>query len=360
MEERTGSRDNVLLCAVEGLLGTVLAAFLLVGLFSVPISTALLFTPLARRGTGPLAATALSVAVAAAAGGLAMAVGAVATFAALGGGLLLVGDAAWMAPTRAWGAGGRVAWSSVVVTGALYLIYMLDWTFRAGLGPAGTAGGLLLCLPEAVGYILGLAYLWEMVDVLATAEWTKRLDGGSLEAPVGSWPFVSLHVPAHNEPPEMVIETLTSLLALDYPADRLEIVMIDDNTEDPEMWQPVADFVASQPDRLRFHHLENWPGFKSGALNFALTVTDPRTEIVGIIDADYLAETDYLRRCAPLFSADPGLGFVQTPQDYRDWEQAAYYRRLYYSYLYFFSVSQASRNERDGPIFGGTKGAHPP
>ena len=33
-----------------------------------------------------------------------------------------------------------------------------------------------------------------------------------------------------------------------------------------------------------------------------------------------------------------------------------YYRRLYYSYQYFFSVSQPSRNERDGAIFAGTMG----
>jgi hypothetical protein len=57
----------------------------------------------------------------------------------------------------------------------------------------------------------------------------------------------------------------------------------------------------------------------------------------------------------PLF-ADPWIGFVQAPQDYRDWRHARYYRRLYYSYKYFFAVSQPSRNERDGAIFAGTMG----
>ena len=57
----------------------------------------------------------------------------------------------------------------------------------------------------------------------------------------------------------------------------------------------------------------------------------------------------------PLF-ADPRIGFVQAPQDYRDWQHARYYRRLHYSYKYFFSVSQPSRNERDGAIFAGTMG----
>ena len=54
--------------------------------------------------------------------------------------------------------------------------------------------------------------------------------------------------------------------------------------------------------------------------------------------------------------ADPWIGFVQTPQDYRGWQSARYYRRLYYSYKYFFAVSQPSRNEHDGAIFAGTMG----
>jgi Glycosyl transferase family group 2 len=57
----------------------------------------------------------------------------------------------------------------------------------------------------------------------------------------------------------------------------------------------------------------------------------------------------------PLF-ADPGVGFVQAPQDYRDWSQDPFYRRLYYSYQYFFAVTQPSRNEHDGAIFAGTMG----
>ena len=47
---------------------------------------------------------------------------------------------------------------------------------------------------------------------------------------------------------------------------------------------------------------------------------------------------------------------MQTPQDYRDWEDDRYFRRLYHSYGYFFQVSQRSRNERNGAIFGGTMG----
>ena len=74
-----------------------------------------------------------------------------------------------------------------------------------------------------------------------------------------------------------------------------------------------------------------------------------------MVDSDYQIDPQFLRRCAPLFG-DPKVGFIQAPQDYRDWQGAPFYRRLYYSYHYFFAVSQPSRNERDGAIFAGTMG----
>ena len=164
--------------------------------------------------------------------------------------------------------------------------------------------------------------------------------------------MVSLHVPAHNEPPDMVIDTLRTLLRLDYP--RYEIILIDDNTDDEELWRPVEAWCRRHG--VKFAHLQDWPGYKSGALNYALReLTDPRAEVIGIVDSDYQIEPGFLRRCAPAF-AEPWVGFVQSPQDYRDWQHAPYYKRLYYSYKYFFAVSQPSRNERDGAIFAGTMG----
>jgi len=82
---------------------------------------------------------------------------------------------------------------------------------------------------------------------------------------------------------------------------------------------------------------------------------NPAAEIVGVVDSDYQIDPGFLRRCVPLFD-DPKVGFIQALQDYRDWTVSPYLRRLYYSYKYFFAVSQPSRNERDGAIFAGTMG----
>ena len=59
------------------------------------------------------------------------------------------------------------------------------------------------------------------------------------------------------------------------------------------------------------------PGFKAGALNFALRQTAPDAEVVAVIDSDYVVEPAWLRDLVPAF-ADPRSAIVQAPQDYRD------------------------------------------
>jgi glycosyltransferase involved in cell wall biosynthesis len=266
---------------------------------------------------------------------------------------LIFASLVWLPGTRRWRARAHLAWASSVFLFVSYLAFVLQWTFASHLGPFSTAGGLLLWLLELFAAILACAYLWELCDALGTERWRRRVTAATPTPPVdGDPPFVSLHVPAHNEPPDMVIATLESLRRLDYP--RYEIVAIDDNTGDEALWRPVEAWCADND--VKFVHLLDWPGYKSGALNYALgELTDPAADLVGVVDSDYQIDPGFLRRCAPLFG-DPTVGFIQAPQDYRDWQHAPYYRRLYYSYKYFFAVSQPSRNEHDGAIFAGTMG----
>ncbi len=259
----------------------------------------------------------------------------------------------WLPVTRRWSARAHLCWASSVFLFIVYLTYALEWTFHSHLGPASTAGGVLLWVFEVFAALMCCAYLWEICDALGTEHWNRRITPQvSFSADDSELPMVSLHVPAHNEPPDMVIDTLRSLMRLDYP--RYEVICIDDNTDDEKLWRPVEQWCARHG--VKFAHLQDWPGYKSGALNYALrNMTDPGAGLIGVVDSDYQIEPGFLRRCAPAF-ADRWIGFVQAPQDYRGWQTAPYYRRLYYSYKYFFAVSQPSRNEHDGAIFAGTMG----
>ena len=340
----------------------MLAALLLVGIVAAPLCSAALFVPVRRprRVAGAWPATRrLALAVL---GTIVVAVVVTEVLrwlpvtpahAAVAVGLFAAASMAWLPATRRWNARAHLAWVSTVFLFVAYLAFIALWTVASGLGLWGTLGGLLLWAFELIAAVMACAYLWELCDALGTEHWRRRVTRNApVAAEADRFPFVSLHVPAHNEPPEMVIETLRSLLRIDYP--NYEVVVIDDNTEDEAMWRPVQAWCAEHG--VTFAHLDQWPGYKSGALNYALgECANPDAEIIGVVDSDYQIDPGFLRRCVPLF-ADPSVGFIQAPQDYRDWRASAYLRRLYYSYRYFFAVSQPSRNERDGAIFAGTMG----
>ncbi len=349
----------------------MLEALVIAGLVAAPLGSASLFLPASHRRRpggawravwrGFLAVAGTAVLAAAAAAVLYL-LRATRENLVIGAGAVALAGLVWLPVTRRWLPRAHLCWASCTYLFTVYLVYALEWTIASDLGPESTAGGVLLWFLEVIAALMSCAYLWELCDALGTERWRRRrvppesgrVPTAALRAagPDRAPPLVSVQVPAHNEPPGMVIGTLRALLRLDYP--RVQVILIDDNTDDESLWRPVESWC--QRHGVTFKHLEDWPGYKSGALNYALRhLTDPDAEIIGVVDSDYQVKPQWLRDCVPLF-ADPWLGFVQAPQDYRDWLGARYYRRLYYSYKYFFAVSQPSRNERDGAIFAGTMG----
>src|SRR5215207_1222873 len=105
----------------------------------------------------------------------------------------------------------------------------------------------------------------------------------------GYHPKVSIQVPAHAEPVEMVRQTLEAISKIDYP--NYEVIMVDDNTDDSELWRPLMDFCRDKG--FKVFHLQDYPGFKSGALNFALTQTAADAEIIAVVDSDYIVSPEY-------------------------------------------------------------------
>jgi len=164
-------------------------------------------------------------------------------------------------------------------------------------------------------------------------------------------PKVSVHVPCYNEPPEMMIETLNALAALDYPD--YEVIVIDNNTKDPAVWQPVEAHCATLGERFRFFHVDPLAGFKAGALNFALHHTAADAKIIAVIDSDYQVNRHWLRDLVPQFG-DPKMGIVQAPQDYMDGGENAFKAMCYSEYRGFFYIGMITRNERNAIIQHGT------
>ena len=196
----------------------------------------------------------------------------------------------------------------------------------------------------------GIITAFEQWEVLGKVKWERPnapLPAGRLK----NFPRVCLQVPAYSEPPDIVIATLDSIAKLDYP--NFEVMVIDNNTKDPNLWKPVEAHCAKLGEKFRFFHVDPIKGAKAGALNFALRHTNPEVKIIGVVDADYQVDPDFLDRLVGYFE-DPKMGFVQTPHDYREWGQSLYQRMCYWEYKYFFETVMPSLNERDATLTVGT------
>ena len=250
---------------------------------------------------------------------------------------------------RNWNLFGQVTFSMAMQASVAFVLYACSAFIGTATGAFSLALALCLLLLVIAAMILVLAHTFELVDVICRKEWRRVSE---IKPTTTYFPKVSLHVPAYNEPPEMVIETLNALANIDYP--NYEVIMIDDNTTEERLWRPVEEHCRQLG--FKFYHLDNWPGFKSGALNFAIAKTDPEAEIIGIVDSDYVVEPGYLKDLVGFFE-NGKVAFVQTPQDYRDFDRTNRFAlACYHAYQYFFKVSMASRNERNSIIFTGTMG----
>ncbi|TLZ61915.1 MAG: glycosyltransferase [Gammaproteobacteria bacterium] len=209
------------------------------------------------------------------------------------------------------------------------------------------------------GVLLLLGMLGVMLVLLAEAhEWAeahwveyRRRLGAPLMSSGARSPRVSIHVPAYNEPPAMLIETLDALARLDYPD--FEVLVIDNNTSDEAVWRPVEAHCAQLGPRFRFFHVAPLAGFKAGALNYALARTAPDAEIVAVIDSDYVVDARWLGDLTPAFR-DQRIAIVQAPQDYRDEGASAFKAMCYAEYRGFFHIGMITRNERNAIIQHGT------
>jgi exo-beta-1,3-glucanase (GH17 family)/cellulose synthase/poly-beta-1,6-N-acetylglucosamine synthase-like glycosyltransferase len=196
-----------------------------------------------------------------------------------------------------------------------------------------------------------LTHGYEFGEVLFKNFWKRRFTPLP-PLPPEQEPFVSVHLACYNEPPEMVIETIASLARMNYR--NFEVLVIDNNTADENLWKPVEAYMAGMGPNFHFFHLKPWPGFKAGALNFALEKTDPKAEIIGVVDADYVVAPAWLSCLVPHFVQAENVAVVQAPQAHRNWEQQVFRRMCNWEFEGFFRIGMHHRNERNALIQHGT------
>lgn len=151
--------------------------------------------------------------------------------------------------------------------------------------------------------------LVNIVLIVAGYLYYLELERTAIPEPEGDMPFVSIMVPAHNEG-KVIIKTVESLLALDYPHDRYEIIVINDNSSDDsdvmlaqlQKNHPVRNLIVINTDKVT-----GGKG-KSNALNIGFQQS--KGEMIAIYDADNTPERKALKVLVAEMRNDSKLGAV--------------------------------------------------
>jgi len=136
-------------------------------------------------------------------------------------------------------------------------------------------------------------------------------------------PHVDVFIPSYNEEPKLLADTIAAACAMDYPAERFTVWLLDDggtvqkrNAEDvgaaqaarvrhDELKQLCADLGARYLTRERNEHA------KAGNLNNGLAHS--QAPLVAVFDADHAPARSFLRETVGYFAEDARLFLVQTP-----------------------------------------------
>lgn len=252
------------------------------------------------------------------------------------------------------GAGGPLARLGAVRTAgaALPSFASPSLTLRAPLLP--TPDGWLVRVCKAIFYvIIVLIVLYVTRHFVFTI---NRLTGDQrhpyLDIDCVEWPEVTVLIPAHDE--ENVIgEILEALLEVDYPADRLRILPVNDRSRD-DTAAIIDRFAAAHPGRITpFHRSEGQPG-KAAALKDAMERV--HSEFVLVFDADYIPGRGLIKQLmAPFF--DPEVGAVMGRVVPRNVQDNLLTRMLDLERSGGYQVDQQARmNLHLVPQYGGTVG----
>jgi cellulose synthase/poly-beta-1,6-N-acetylglucosamine synthase-like glycosyltransferase len=223
--------------------------------------------------------------------------------------------------------------------------------------PVAVAGTCLLFgvdpvlgwLAGALNVVFAVYFFRHLAFAVSAARWA----GSDLVAAdvdlEGYEPKVAVFVGCKNE--ELVVDGMvTALLALDYPSDRLAIVVVDDGSDDRT--GELLDRRAAADARLPvLHRVPGAGGGKSGALNDALAGVD--AEVVLVFDADHEPDPYVLRRLVRHFR-DPQVGAVMGRCIIRNGQESTMATTVFVDFLSGYLVNEYGRQAMfELPAYGG-------
>ena len=212
---------------------------------------------------------------------------------------------------------GRLAKVALVLISISVTARYLYWRLTATIGGEWS-------LDAALGAILLLGELYSCAMlVLAYGQSVATLKRKPVPLPAdpARWPSVDVYIPTYNEPLEIVRATVLAACAIDWPADRLHIYLLDDGRR-----ESFRDFAREA--KIGYLIRPDNKHAKAGNLNHALRQT--KGEYIAIFDCDHVPVRSFLQVTVGTLVADEKLALVQTPH-------------------HFYSHDPYSRNLRTAP-----------
>ncbi len=168
------------------------------------------------------------------------------------------------------------------------------------------------------------------------------------------WPAVTIQLPIFNEK-YTVERLLRAVTKLDYPAERLQIQVLDDSTDDTvHLVRGLVEDYKSQGINIERLHRTDRKGYKAGALSEGLS--SATGELIAIFDADFVPKPDWLQKTVPMFQ-NQKLGCLQTRWGHTNREYNSLTRAQALAIDGHFIIEQTARSRNDLFLnFNGTAG----
>lgn len=204
-----------------------------------------------------------------------------------------------------------------------------------------------------VGMVFIFAYSLVQLNLLLNYRKSKRSKLPQLQIDK-LYPRVLIQLPVFNE--LYVVERLIDATAqLNYPADKLEIQVLDDSTDESvEVAAKRIAYWKTMGVNIQHVRRSDRTGFKAGALQYGLELSD--APFIAIFDADFIPGTEFLNQTIPQFTHD-NIGMVQSRWEHLNREYSLLTQVQAFALDAHFTVEQTGRNKGAHFInFNGTAG----
>ena len=234
-----------------------------------------------------------------------------------------------------------IIYTITLLASFVYIIYRAIFTLPFRLGMLNLAFGMLVFIVELIECFEFFVYYWNILRY-------KKTSPKIPEAKKSDFPEVDVFIATVNEGEKLLAKTLKACSEMRYPDQKKVHIYLCDDGNRKKLRKLAKKYGAGYISRSNNDYA------KAGNYNNALKQTE--SPLVAIFDADMRPKKNFLMKTVPFFVAEEKVGFVQTPQSFRnpDIFQARLGGQMPFEQDYFYHYIQLARNHTNSTILCGT------